>query len=214
MEAAAAMKVEMWPTESVIPYDKNPRYNDDAVDAVAKSIKEFGFCQPIVVDEHSIIIVGHTRHKAAIKLGLTEVPVFVAKGLTEAQARAYRIADNKTGDLAEWDKVVLLEEIQGLEDMDIDMSVLAFNDVDLETLKNDVALIELGEMNPPPGTSKSRAGQSAEDDGMGMFRCPVTISQEKVIRDAVRSAKESNGCETTGAALAHALKEWADGQNR
>src|SRR5262249_25053304 len=96
------MHVEMRPIGSIRPYDNNPRLNDAAVDAVAASISAFGFRQPIVVDQAGVIIVGHTRYKAALKLSLTEVPVHVAVGLNEAQARAYRIADNQTAQLSDW----------------------------------------------------------------------------------------------------------------
>src|SRR5688500_16657726 len=97
------MLVEDRPISTIIPYDNNPRLNDAAVDAVAESIKQFGFRQPIVVDEHGVIVVGHTRYKAALKLGLETVPVHVAVGLTPAQLKAYRIADNQTARLSEWD---------------------------------------------------------------------------------------------------------------
>jgi site-specific DNA-methyltransferase (adenine-specific) len=90
------MHVEMRPLSSIRPYENNPRLNDAAVDAVAASIQEFGFRQPIVVDEAGVIIVGHTRYKASLKLGLHEVPVHVAIGLSPAQAKAYRLADNQT----------------------------------------------------------------------------------------------------------------------
>jgi len=91
---------ELRSISSIRPYENNPRINASAVDAVAASIKEFGFQQPIVVDEEGVIIVGHTRYKAAIKLGLTEVPVKVAIGLSPTQAKAYRIADNATASIA------------------------------------------------------------------------------------------------------------------
>src|SRR5215469_5519642 len=97
------MQVELRRITTIKPYDKNPRLNDQAVDAVAASIREFGFRQAIVVDEQGIIIVGHTRYKAALKLGLEKVPVHVDTGLTLAQIKAYRVADNQTADLAEWD---------------------------------------------------------------------------------------------------------------
>ena len=96
------------------PYEKNPRRNDDAVDSVANSIREFGWQQPIVVDRDGVIIVGHTRYKAAKKLKLKTVPVVVAD-LTEEQARAYRIADNSTNGLATWDFDLLIPEIKGLD---------------------------------------------------------------------------------------------------
>ena len=96
------MKIELRPLAEIKPYEKNPRDNDAAVDAVAQSIRQFGFRQPIVVDEHGVIVCGHTRWKAAQKLGLEKVPVHVARDLTPEQIRAYRIADNKTNELAEW----------------------------------------------------------------------------------------------------------------
>src|SRR5438552_3742241 len=97
------MKVELRPIDRVIPYARNPRKNDAAVATVASSIKEFGFRQPIVVDEEGVIIVGHTRWKAARQLGLSKVPVHIAKDLTPEQAKAYRIVDNQTNSIAEWD---------------------------------------------------------------------------------------------------------------
>src|SRR6516225_1777736 len=102
------MKVELRNIDEIKPYANNPRYNDHAVAAVAASIRAFGFRQPIVVDEEDVIIVGETRYKAARKLGLTHVPVHVATGLTPAQRKAYRLADNKTAELAEWNDDVLV----------------------------------------------------------------------------------------------------------
>lgn len=116
------MKVEMVAVERLIPYVRNPRRNNGAVDAVAASIREFGFRQPIVVDEAMTILVGHTRHKAAQKLGLATVPVHVAEGLTEAQKKAYRIADNRLNDLAEWDDELLALELEDLRMADFDLS--------------------------------------------------------------------------------------------
>jgi DNA modification methylase len=121
------MYVEMRPITSIRPYENNPRLNDAAVDAVAASIREFGFRQPIVVDEDGVIIVGHTRYKAAIKLGLEEVPVHVAVGLTPAQAKAYRLADNQTATLAQWDDDKLVQELAQLEEMDFDLALTGFS---------------------------------------------------------------------------------------
>jgi ParB-like chromosome segregation protein Spo0J len=97
------MNVELRNIATIRPYPGNPRHNDAAVDAVAASIRAFGFRQPIVVDEQGVIIVGHTRYKAALKLGLKEVPVHVAAGLSPAQIKAYRLADNQTTTLSDWD---------------------------------------------------------------------------------------------------------------
>src|SRR6516165_9890631 len=93
-ERNTPVEIEIWPIERVIPYERNPRINDPAVDAVAASLKEFGWRQPIVVDKDRVMVVGHTRLKAAKKLGLTRVPIHVAKDLTPTQIQAYRIADN------------------------------------------------------------------------------------------------------------------------
>lgn len=107
------------------PYAKNPRKNDQAVDAVAASIKEFGFKVPIVIDSDGVIVAGHTRLKAALLLGLETVPCVVADDLTEEQIKAFRLADNKTSELAEWDYALLDEEIAELTD--IDMSLFGFD---------------------------------------------------------------------------------------
>ena len=109
------MLIEMRPVTSIRPYENNPRLNDDGVEAVARSIQEFGFRQPIVVDEDGVIIVGHTRYKAAIKLGLETVPVHVAVGLSPEQARAYRLADNQTATLSHWDDDKLPFELAELQ---------------------------------------------------------------------------------------------------
>ena len=105
--------------KEIFPYAKNPRKNDTAVDAVAKSIEEFGFRQPIVVDKDMVIICGHTRWKAAKKLKLKTIPIHIAAELTDEQARAYRLADNKTNELAEWDINLLNDELVGLEDFEM-----------------------------------------------------------------------------------------------
>jgi ParB-like chromosome segregation protein Spo0J len=125
------MKVEQWEIERVKPYEKNPRRNDKAVEAVARSIREFGFRQPIVVDAAGVIVVGHTRYKAALKLGLKTVPVHVAADLTPQQARAYRIADNRTNEAAEWDVDLLPIELGELRDGGADLKLLGFSDKEL-----------------------------------------------------------------------------------
>jgi len=120
--------------DAIRPYERNPRINDPAVDAVAASLAEFGFRQPIVVDADGVIIAGHTRWKAAKKLGLAKVPVHVATDLTPEQVRAYRIADNKTSELAEWDFEILPIELAELREGGFDMSMLAFDDDELARL--------------------------------------------------------------------------------
>lgn len=122
----------------LIPYINNPRDNDAAVDAVASSIKNFGFKVPIVVDSDNEIIAGHTRLKAAQKLGLQEVPTIVAEDLTENQVRAFRLADNKVSELAEWDQELLDNELQDIDG--IDMAEFGFDllpDLEVEGVDED-----------------------------------------------------------------------------
>lgn len=121
------MQVENWPIGNVIPYGNNPRKNDDAVEKVAASLREFGWQQPIVVDKDGVIICGHTRAKAAQMLGLEEVPVVVASSLTQNQVDAYRLVDNKTGELSSWDWEKLNDELENIDWLDINMEDFGFS---------------------------------------------------------------------------------------
>jgi DNA modification methylase len=128
------MFVEVRNIEDIKPYAGNPRDNDQAVDAVARSIRAFGFRQPIVVDAAGTIIAGHTRFKAALKLGLKKVPVHAAEDLTPVQIKAYRLADNKTAELADWNPNLLVEELLELGKMAFDMDQLGFSPDELQKL--------------------------------------------------------------------------------
>ncbi|MFH5880905.1 DNA modification methylase [Liberiplasma polymorphum] len=121
------MKIVMIKVTQLNPYQKNPRHNDTAVDAVASSIKEFGFKVPIVITHDHVIVAGHTRLKAAQKIGLTEVPCIIADDLSEDQIKAFRLADNKTSELATWDFEMLESEL-----LNIDMDMLQFGFEELE----------------------------------------------------------------------------------
>lgn len=121
------MQIELWPITQVKPYANNPRINDRAVDAVAASLKAYGFRQPIVVDGDGVIICGHTRLKAAMKLGLDKVPVHIATDLTPEQIKAYRIADNQTATLAEWNFDLLPIELSELRAANYDLGLLGFD---------------------------------------------------------------------------------------
>ena len=127
------MAIEMRGVDEVKPYANNPRVNDGAVEAVARSIKAYGWRQPIVVDKDGVIIVGHTRLKAAKHLGLERVPVHVAD-LTPEQAKAYRLADNRTALIAEWSDDLLAIELGELKALDIDLGGLGFTDVEISKL--------------------------------------------------------------------------------
>lgn len=122
--------------DEVIPYEKNPRKNDEAVKYVAESIKEFGFKVPIIIDSNNVIIAGHTRLKASKKLGYKEVPCIIADDLTPEQIKAFRLADNKVGEMAEWDLDLLNEELEdiidiNMEDFGFDLN-LDFEDKEVE----------------------------------------------------------------------------------
>ena len=128
------IQVELWPIDRPIPYARNPRkISAAAVDKVAASIKEFGFRQPIVVDREGVIIVGHTRLLAARKLGLDVVPVHVAENLTPAQARAYRLLDNRSHDETTWDEALLGPELLDLKGMELDLSLTGFDVREIDT---------------------------------------------------------------------------------
>ncbi len=113
----------------LIPYKNNPRINDNAVDAVAASIKEFGFQVPIVIDVNNVIVAGHTRYKAALQLGLDEVPCKLADELTPVQIKAFRLADNKVAELATWNEDLKFLELSELEPLGVDMLQFGFDDL-------------------------------------------------------------------------------------
>lgn len=115
----AEMKVVEMELRKIIPYENNPRKNEKAVDAVMQSIKQFGFKNPIIVDENMVIISGHTRRLAALKLSMEKVPVIIAKDLTEEQVRAFRLADNRVASFSSWDEAKLKEEIADINNIDL-----------------------------------------------------------------------------------------------
>lgn len=140
-------------TDELIPYVNNPRNNDQAVDAVASSIKNFGFKVPIVIDSKNEIINGHTRLKAAKKLGIEEVPVIVADDLTEDQIKAFRIADNKVAELADWDEELLLAELDMIE-MDMGQFNIDMSEMDLDDSSEEVVEDEFDDTPPEEPQAK------------------------------------------------------------
>lgn len=144
------LKIEYIDINSIKPYEKNPRKNDKAVEYVANSIKEFGFKVPIVIDKENVIVAGHTRYKAAIKLGLKEVPCIIANDLKEEQIKAFRLADNKVSEQAKWDMDLLDKELNDLYNI-LDMSNFGFaiqiEDIDLDVEGKEKITSELGEAN-------------------------------------------------------------------
>ena len=155
------MKIELRKLADIRPYEQNPRINDEAVDAVAASIREFGFRQPIVVDTDDVIVCGHTRWKAAKNLGLEEVPVHVAKDLTPAQIRAYRLADNKSAEIATWNYDLLPIELGELQAMEFDLDLLGFSQDELAKLLDpgvQEGLTDPDEVPEPPDEATTQPG--------------------------------------------------------
>lgn len=139
--------------EELIPYENNPRNNDEAVRYVAESIKEFGFKVPIIIDKNNVIVAGHTRYKASKQLGIVEVPCIIAEDLTEEQVKAFRLADNKVGEIATWDFEKLALETSELESFD--MTLFGFD----EEKEEEPADIEEDDFEmEPPEEPKAKRG--------------------------------------------------------
>ena len=147
------MTIVMKNIVEIKPYENNPRHNESAIDAVASSIKEFGWKQPLVIDKDNVIVVGHTRWLAAKKLGLSEIPCLVASDLTDEQIAAYRLVDNKTNELATWDFEKLKTELESISD--IDMSQFGFEELEasLDDVKDD-EFDEKGAISETPYSKK------------------------------------------------------------
>lgn len=146
-------QIEYKRLDEIRPYDNNPRRNDEAAKAVANSIKEFGFQSPIIVDRDGVIIAGHTRYKAARRLKLQEVPVIVAAELDPEKVKALRIADNSTGEVAEWDLQLLVQELTGIE---YDMTDFGLNlqiKIDEEVKEDDFTAEPRSSPSPSAATS-------------------------------------------------------------
>ncbi len=155
------MKIALMAIDQIRAYEHNPRVNDQAVDAVVASIREFGFRQPIVVDSDRVIIVGHVRYKAAVKLGLAKVPVHVATDLSPDQIRSYRIADNKTNELADWDFELLPIELSQLRDADVDLALLGFDADELAKIMGgelQAGLTDPDDVPAPPDAAITQPG--------------------------------------------------------
>lgn len=151
----------------LIPYAKNPRKNDAAVKFVAESIKNFGFKNPVILDKNDIIVAGHTRLKAAQSLGITEVPCVYADDLTDEQIKAFRLADNKTSEFAEWDSALLADELDGI--LDIDMDIFGFDtDAALDGFKAPIEVEE--DKAPDADTSKTPNARLGDIYQLGSHR--------------------------------------------
>lgn len=184
------MKVENRPVDQVIPYARNPRkISDAAVSKVAASIKEFGWQQPIVVDTEGVIIVGHTRLQAAQRLGLKEVPVHVAEGLTKAQIKAYRLADNRTNQEASWDDALLGLEFGDLQLDGFDLELTGFDGTEINGL--------VAKLDASQGLTDPDAVPETPDDPVTVLGDVWTLGRHRLVcgdsTDADTVAKCLNG---------------------
>lgn len=162
------------------PYEKNPRHNDDAVQAVAESIREFGFKVPIVIDSDNVIVAGHTRWKASSILGLSEVPCIVADDLTPEQVKAFRLADNKVAELSDWDYELLDGELDGLEDWDMSKFGFSVKEVDREVARIEDKKRKISEVPVPQEDKVPKRVQAGDVWELGSHRlmCGDSTSSE------------------------------------
>jgi hypothetical protein len=133
MTSGVLTGIERWPLDRLIPYARNARtHSEDQVAQIAASIVEFGWLNPVLVDDAGSVIAGHGRLLAARKLGLDSVPVIRASHLTPAQVRAYRLADNRLAELSGWNEEMLAAELAALRDEDVDLRLLGFDDAEID----------------------------------------------------------------------------------
>lgn len=179
------IKVKYLEPKILDPYDNNSRvHSAEQIDRIKRSIKEFGFINPVLIDKHNTIVAGHARVEAAIDLGLIEIPTIELADLTEEQIRAYVIADNRLAELSSWDDEMLRIEIEGLQDLNFDISVVGFSQEDLdELLFDDEAVIDLPDL--PDG----------DKEPFQQMTFTMHDDQAEVVRLALDKAKEE-GCDS------------------
>lgn len=174
------MQVKMLNIADITPYENNPRRNDDAVNYVAESIKQFGFKQPIVIDRNNVIVAGHTRYKAAKKLRKRLVPCVIADDLTDEQVKAYRLADNKVAELAEWDFDILDSELDSI--LDIDMSDFGF---ELDDLDDDEIIPEASENERERTIEAYNLDEYDAYSTEGFYQMPVIEPEDHIPEDLI-----------------------------
>ena len=192
----SADKIVVLPISEVRPYEKNPRKNEKAVKYVKESIRQFGFKVPIVIDSNRVIVCGHTRLLAAKSLGMTEVPCIMADDLTDDQIKAFRLADNKVAEFADWDLDLLGEELNDIADAsDIDMEALGFDpELDPDQLGDSFSL--------PDG------------DKNGICQWTITFAEEQkaFIENAIKGVECSEtfgNANENGNRIYEVVKQWA-----
>lgn len=166
-------KIEQWEIDRLIPYARNPRKNDHAVDKIASAIREFGFKVPIIAKSNGDVVDGHLRLKAAQKLGMDTVPVVIADDLTDAQVKAFRISVNRMAEFAEWDDELLRVEFAELEEMDFDIELTGFDDIELGNMFLD------GEDLTEPDSSTKEIDVDDYEMGCVCPRCGFEFDDKK-----------------------------------
>lgn len=192
------MQIDLINIKDIIPYENNPRNNDEAVEPLANSIKEFGFKVPLVITKENVIIAGHTRYKAAQKLNLKSVPCIIADDLTEEQVRAFRLADNKVGEIATWDYNALNFELENI--LDLDMTMFDFEIEEIEdTFGTDFEL-----PNEDKPQTRTITLSLAEEQYQIAMKCIDYITDNNlIVHDFDNANKKSN-------ALFEVVYEWAE----
>lgn len=171
-------------------YENNPRINKTAIAKIKQSIKEYGFRQPIVVDEDMIILAGHTRLAASIELQLKQVPVHIAKGLSEAQKKAFRIMDNKSAEFAIWDKALLKDELLAIADLDFDMTATGFDLSDINKLTADALLNLPNENDDDDLLLEDESVDNFQPSNVRLFQLFFNTETEKIFREMCRQLQE------------------------
>lgn len=168
------MNIEWKPVEELVPYANNPRVNDKAVEPVAKSIQEFGFKTPILLDKNNVIIAGHTRLKAAKKLGMDKVPCIICDDLSPEQAKALRLVDNKTAEFADWDFSLLNEELKNIDLPEINLEEFGFAENDVSDIFDKEVYMD---SSPKPGN---------EGPKFYTIKCPCCGQEFEVKEDELK----------------------------
>jgi len=189
----STLKMQEVEIDQLIPWMENPRRNDHAVEAVAKSIESFGFNVPIVCDRNLTIIAGHTRWKAARKLGMKLVPIVIAQ-MTDTQRKAFAVADNKTAEIAEWDFPQLQMLLEELRSEDFDLRDLGFSETELS------ALLETGDGDPDWGEFDQRLAK-LEEDLYVLLPVKVRAGEKGALQSAIKKRADELGIEGRDAAV-------------
>jgi len=209
------MNIKQLAIKDITPYANNPRKNDRSLPKVKASIKEFGFKQPIVVDKENVIIVGHTRYHASLDLGLKKVPVLVASDLTDAQVKAYRIADNKVSEDSEWDIDLLKLELGEIDKSNIAVDITGFSKAEIESLNLDTANMTSGLSNisDESENNEDNVYQSVADelaDDYVNINFTMKSSERKKVFNIINLIKTKEGYATSSEALIKLCNDYND----